>query len=257
LNVGAPLRVLILGGTTEASALARAVAGDARFAATLSLAGRTRTPVLPPIPHRIGGFGGIDGLATLLREQAIDALVDATHPFAAQMTRHAVAAAAETGILLLRIARPAWQPEPGDRWLAAGNMAEAARLLGESPRRVFVTVGQQDLAPFAAAPWHRYLIRSVDPPAAASLPPDAEVITARGPFVEADEIRLLRQHRIDILVSKNSGGAATAAKLAAARGLGIPVVMVARPVSPACETVADADAAFAWLARHAGAPRGV
>ena len=248
------MRVLILGGTSEASALARALAGDARFCATLSLAGRTRAPAASPIPHRIGGFGGIDGLTAYLRAERIDALVDATHPFAAQMSRHAAAAATQTGTKLLVICRPAWQPGPGDRWTTVADMQVAANALGGTPRRVFLTVGRQDLAPFAAAPWHHYLIRSVDPPDSALSPPDAETIAARGPFAEADERQLLAQHRIDVIVTKNSGGAATAGKLAAARALALPVIMVARPPAPAAgTTVTDAESGHAWLLRLHGA----
>ena len=255
------MRVLILGGTSEAAALARALAGDARFCATLSLAGRTRAPAAPPIPHRVGGFGGIAGLADYLRAERIDALIDATHPFAAQMSRHAVAAATQTGTRLLVIARPRWQPVPGDRWITVATMPAAADALGHTARRVFLTIGRQDLAPFVAAPWHCYLIRSVEPPDPVALPPRAEVIAARGPFAEADERRLLAQRRIDVMVTKNSGGSATAGKLAAARALGLPVVMVERPAAPpAGNTVADAESAHAWLLRvHAEttAERGV
>jgi precorrin-6A/cobalt-precorrin-6A reductase len=245
-----PLRVLILGGTSEASALARALAGDARFAPMLSLAGRTAMPVLPPIPCRIGGFGGVEGLEAYLRARAVDALVDATHPFAARMTSHAGQAAAACVLPLLRIDRPPWHPVPGDRWSFVPDMTAAAHALGPAPRHVFLTIGQQELAPFRAAPWHRYLIRSVDPPPPDLRPADAAIITARGPFDEAGEAALLRGHGIDVLVTKNSGAAATGAKLAAARRLGVEVVMVARPPSPVLETVADAAGALAWLERR-------
>ena len=241
------MRVLILGGSSEASALARALAGDARFAATLSLAGRTRAPMLPPVPARIGGFGGVAGLALWLREQGTEAVVNATHPFAARMAANAVAACAETATPLLHVLRPEWRAQPGDDWRVAADMASAAGLLGGVPRRVLLTVGRQDLAPFAAAPQHHYVIRSVDAPPDIALPPRAAVISARGPFAEAEERALLRAHAIDILVTKNAGGGATAAKLAAARALGVPVVMVARPPAAPGETVADVAAALAWL----------
>jgi precorrin-6A/cobalt-precorrin-6A reductase len=246
------MRVLILGGTSEASELARALAGDRRFAAVLSLAGRTRSPLPPPIPSRIGGFGGVEGLAAYLRAERTDALVDATHPFAVQMSRNAVAAGELARVPVLALCRPAWQPVQGDRWTVVADMPAAARALGRSLRRVFLTIGQKDLAAFAAAPWHQYVVRSVDPPDPAALP-GAEVIAARGPFEEGAERRLLEAHRIDVLVSKNSGGTATAAKLAAVRALRLPVVMVARPAAPPVETVADAAAALAWLARLHGA----
>lgn len=248
------MNLLILGGTTEASALARALADDPRFRATLSLAGRTRHPLPQPLPSRVGGFGGIEGLAAYLAEHRIEALVDATHPFAAQMTRHAAEAARRTGTPLLVVSRPAWEPSPGDRWIDAPDMTAAAAALGPHPRRVLLTIGQKDLAPFAAAPWHRYVIRSVEPPPPECLPPRAEVIAARGPFAEADERRLLATRRIEVLVTKNSGGEATHPKLAAARALGLPVVVVARPAQPpGIETVATVAEALAWLARRHGA----
>ena len=249
-----PLRVLILGGTGEASALGRALAGDARFDATISLAGRTRNPAPQPLPARTGGFGGAAGLAAWLRAESVQALVDATHPFAAQISANAVAAAQETGVPLLVLRRPAWRPGPGDAWTLVPSMHAAAEALGAAPKRAFLTVGRKDLLPFVAAPQHFYLIRSVDPPGGA-VPPSAEIIAARGPFAEKDERRLLQEHRIDVVVTKNSGGAATQAKLAAARALGIAVIMVERPPAPAAESVEDVAAALAWL--HAALPRGV
>lgn len=251
------MRLLILGGSTEASALAREVAGDARFAPTLSLAGRTQAPVLPPIPARVGGFGGVAGLVAYLRAERIAAVVNATHPFAARMSANAAEACAETGTSLLRVLRPAWTKQPGDDWRTVADMAAAAEALGAAPRRVFLTVGRQDLAPFAAAPQHRYVIRSVDPPPPESLPPQASIISARGPFDEAAEAALLRDHAIDVIVTKNAGGGATGAKLAAARMLGLPVVIVARPPLPPGERVPDVAGARAWLDRVHAALRGV
>jgi len=255
------LRVLILGGSAEASALARSLAGDSRFAPVLSLAGRTKSPRLPPIAHRIGGFGGVEGLAQWLREAGADLLVCATHPFAAQMRRHAAEAARRTGTALLVVERPAWSPVDGDRWIPVADMAAAASALGERPRRVLLTVGQKDLLPFVGAPQHVYVIRSIDPPAPESLPAGAEVISARPPFGEADERRLLETHRIEVVVTKNSGGSDAAAKLAAARALGVPVIMIKRP--PAldlsgldAQRAADAAGAMAWLeARHEATSR--
>lgn len=251
-----PLRVLILGGAGEAAELGRRLAGDERFAPLLSLAGRTRAPSLPPISHRIGGFGGVDGLVRWLAEFDAEALVCATHPFAEQMRRHAVEAARRSAVPLLMLERPAWMPGPGDRWIEVADMAAAVPALGDAPRRVLLTIGQKDLAPFGAAPQHAYVIRSIERPSAESLPPNAELISARGPFVEAEERALLRDHRIDVLVTKNSGGAATAAKLAAARDLGVGVVMVQRPRPPSLDGIDvaiahDAEGALNWLAaRH-------
>jgi precorrin-6A/cobalt-precorrin-6A reductase len=253
------MRVLILGGTGEASALARAIAADARFKATLSLAGRTRAPLPAPIPQRVGGFGGVSGLADYLIAERIAALVDATHPFAEQISRNAALAAGLAGVPLLRISRPRWKPDHGDRWRMVPDMASAAEALGPTPRRVFLTVGQKELFPFTTAPWHHYLIRSVEPPEPAALPAGAEVILARGPFAEPAERRLLARLRIEMLVTKNSGGEATAGKLRAARALGLPVIMVERPAETAAvQSVADPQAALEWLVRlHGTAARGV
>ncbi|HEX3349836.1 MAG TPA: cobalt-precorrin-6A reductase [Acetobacteraceae bacterium] len=246
------LRILLLGGTSEASALARLLAGDARFAPTLSLAGRTRTPALPPIAHRIGGFGGPEGLADYLRVTDTDAIIDATHPFATRISANAAIAAQKTGVPLVRLTRPPWEPQQGDIWIPVDDMSRAAIALGPMPQRVLLTVGRQELAPFRAAPQHHYLIRSVDAPGMTELPARADVITARGPFAEADEIALMRERRIEVLVTKNSGAAATAAKLSAARRLGIPVVMIERPPEPVCGRtiiVHTPESARAWLAR--------
>jgi precorrin-6A/cobalt-precorrin-6A reductase len=247
------MNILILGGTSEASALGDALAGDARFRATLSLAGRTLRPMAQKLPTRIGGFGGADGLARYLTEQHMHALIDATHPFAARITANAVAAAAATGTPLLVVLRPAWQPGAGDRWRGVPGMAAAAEALGRAPRRVLLTVGRQDLAPFKAAPWHHYVLRSVEAPPSGSLPPLVTLITARGPFREEDERRLLADARIEVIVTKNSGGAATEAKLAAARALALPVVMVARPPPPVVPTVPDVAGGLDWLAHQAAA----
>lgn len=253
------MRVLILGGTTEASALARAMAGDDRLRPVLSLAGRTRVPVLPAVASRRGGFGGVEGLAAYLRDERVDALVDATHPFAAVISGNAAEAARRTGVPRLVIVRPAWAEGPGDRWTVVADMAEAVAALGVARRRVFLTVGQQELAPFRAAPWHDYLVRSVEAPAAESLPPGARCIAARGPFTEEGERALLAEAGIEVLVTKNSGGSATAAKLAAARELGIPVVMVARPAPPPPPWAVTAEEALAWVLARRGhaAERGV
>ncbi len=244
-----------MGGTTEASAIARALAGDERFAPILSLAGRTRAPVAPPIPWRVGGFGGADGLAAWMRGEGIGALVDATHPFAARMKANAARAAAMAGVPRVAVLRPAWQAAEADRWTEVADMPAAFQALGHRHRRVFLSIGRQELAPFG--PPHHYLIRSIDPPD--RTPPDAVVIAARGPFTEDAERALLTAHRIDVLVTKNAGGEATSAKLAAARALGLPVVMVARPPPPEPPLVVDAAGALDWLAHQIGLPcwRGV
>lgn len=250
-----PLRVLILGGTTEASALARAITGDARLAPILSLAGRTTTPQPQPIPTRSGGFGGIEGLVRYLRCEGIKAVVDATHPYADQMSAHAVAACTQTGVPLASLVRPEWQRHADDRWQTVADTDDAARALGAEPRRVFLSLGRQEVHVFAQAPQHHYLARLIERPDQAVLPPDLRLLQARGPFDRADEERLLREERIDVVVSKNAGGPATYAKIEAARALGLPVVMIARPHKPAGIAMTDVDACVAWL--HGLAPRGV
>jgi len=192
-----------------------------------------------------------------LRAQRTGALVDATHPFAARISANAAAASILSSVPLLAIRRPAWKPVVGDRWTLVPDMEAAAAALGDTPRRVLLTVGRQDLAPFRVTP-HRFVIRSVEPPDPALLPAGAVVIAARGPFAVADERRLLAAHGIEVLVTKNAGGDATVAKLAATRALRIEVVMVERPALPQAESVATAEAALRWLQhRHQAALRGV
>jgi precorrin-6A/cobalt-precorrin-6A reductase len=242
-----PLRVLILGGTIEASTLARLIAGDGRFEATLSLAGRTSTPRPQPLPTRIGGFGGIDGLVHFIKEHAIDVMIDATHPYADQISAIAVAACGSAGVPLVSILRTAWQAQAGDRWQIVSDASKAAIALGLAPRRVFLSLGRLDLHAFAPAPQHHYVARTIDPPQQQELPPDIRFLQARGPFAQADEIRLLRDEKIEVVVSKNSGGSATYAKIEAARELGLPVVMIARPDKAAGHVVLSAEQAVAWL----------
>jgi len=240
-------RLLILGGTTEARRLAERLAGRADLAVTLSLAGRTLDPVKMPVPVRSGGFGGVAGLAAYLTENAVDGLIDATHPFAAQMSRHAAEAAAVAGVPLVALHRPAWEAVEGDRWMEVESVAAAAVELGQAPRRAFLALGRQELAPFEALPQHAFLIRSVDPVVPPLAVPDTVYVTARGPFGVEDDVRLLAEHRIDVVVSKNAGGEASYAKIAAARRLGLPVVMVRRPAVPDVPAVATVEAALAWV----------
>lgn len=247
------MRVLVLGGTTEARLLGQRLAADGRFDATLSLAGRTERPAPQPLPTRVGGFGGVDGLTAHLAAARVDVVVDATHPFAERISANALAACARAGVPLLVLERLAWMPQAGDNWLAVPDLAAAATALGDASRRVFLTTGRLGVAAFQAAPQHRYLLRSIDPPEAADLPPRCDVLLARGPFPVEDEIALMRREAVEIVVTKNSGAAAARAKLDAARALALPVVMVARADRPGAETVATADAAFAWLAAYSAA----
>ncbi|MBS7813704.1 cobalt-precorrin-6A reductase [Roseococcus pinisoli] len=247
--------LLILGGTTEARELAALLA--ARGAdAVLSLAGRTAKPVAMPVPVRMGGFGGVEGLVAHLREAGIRVLIDATHPYAATMSRHAAEAAARLGLPFLALRRPPWQRAPGDNWTEVADARGALAALGTAPRRVFLALGRQELAPFVEAPQHDYLIRSVDPIEPPLAVPHARYILARGPFPEAAEHALLRDARIEAIICKNSGGSATYGKIVAARALGIEVLLLRRPPLPPAPEVATAAEAMAWL-DQAGALRGV
>ncbi|MGJ4857451.1 cobalt-precorrin-6A reductase [Labrys sp. La1] len=240
--------VLLLGGTSEASALARLLAARPDIPAMVSLAGRTINPIEPPIAYRIGGFGGVEGLCAFLDEHAVTALVDATHPFAERMSANAVEAARRMGVPLLALRRPAWQAADGDRWSEVADAEAAVQALGAAPRRVFLTTGRLELPAFLAAPQHFYLVRSVDPPE--ELPPRAKLILARGPFAETDEIGLMREEAVDIVVTKNSGGSATYGKIAAARRLSLPVILLRRPETAEVKTVATAQEALAWIERQ-------
>ena len=241
------MRILILGGTTEARRLAERLAGRPELAVTLSLAGRTAAPAAQPVPVRIGGFGGARGLADYLSEERIDALIDATHPYAAVISANAAAAARSAGVPLLALRRPPWIATAGDRWTEVADVPAAASALGAAPRRVFLALGRNELAPFAGAPQHHYLVRSVDPVEPPLAVPHASYVTGRGPFGEADDRALLEAHRIEVVVAKNSGGTATYGKIAAARALGLPVIMLRRPALPQVPAVATVDEAVAWL----------
>jgi precorrin-6A/cobalt-precorrin-6A reductase len=249
------MRILILGGTTEARQLAERLADRCGVAVILALAGRTLAPVNIPVPLRIGGFGGAQGLANHLTGERVDVLVDATHPFAVNISHNAIEAARLANVPLLVLRRAPWVARDGDRWLEVDNLTQAARVLGMLPRRVFVASGRKDLLPLVAAPQHHYVIRSIDPIEPPLPLPHAEYLTMRGPFREEDERVLLATLGIDVVVSKNSGGAAAYGKIAAARQLAISVVMLRRPPAPAetVATVATVDTALSWLA-HAGLP---
>jgi precorrin-6A/cobalt-precorrin-6A reductase len=240
-------RLLILGGTGEAAALAERLAGDPRLSIVTSLAGRTRNPARLAGDVRVGGFGGAAGLAGYLQREAVALVVDATHPFAARMAANAAAACTAAGVPRLKLLRAAWRPVAGDRWIDVPDMAAAARAVGDAGRRVFLSVGRQDLGAFAGLAEAWFLVRSIDPLETPRPLARAEVIAGRGPFAEADEAALMREHRIDLLVSKNSGGEATYAKIAAARRLGLPVVMIARPPAPPGDRAASVDDAAAWV----------
>jgi precorrin-6A/cobalt-precorrin-6A reductase len=237
--------ILILGGTTEASALARLLAGRSDMPALLSLAGRTMNPGAQPIPTRVGGFGGAAGLADFFASKGVRAVVDATHPFAGQISANAALACAETDTPLLVLRRRPWSAEPGDTWTEVADAPAAAQALGPKPMRVFLTVGRLELPAFLDFPQHHYVIRTIDPPEA--LPPDARLILDRGPFDEAAERSLLKQEKIDVVVTKNSGGSATHGKIAAARALHLPVILLRPPDWPTATCVDTPEAAVMWL----------
>jgi precorrin-6A/cobalt-precorrin-6A reductase len=237
--------LLILGGTAEAAALAEALAG--RLSVTTSLAGRTEQPAPLPGAVRIGGFGGAAGLAAWIAANAVDRVVDATHPFAATISAHAAAACAECRVPLLRLERAAWRREPGDCWIEVEDMASAATALGQLGGRAFLTIGVQELAAFAGLDEVWKLIRVITPPPTSLDLGPHQILPGRGPFTLEDERRLLRRHGITVLVTKASGGTATVAKLVAARAAGLPVIMIGRPAKPAGTSVETVAAAVAWV----------
>lgn len=245
-----PLRVLLLGGTTAATAAAHVLHG-AGVDGVFSYAGVTRNPIAQPLPTRIGGFGGVAGMVDFVRRERITHIVDATHPFAAQISAHACAASAATGVPLLALERPPWQPQPGDRWTLCHSWAEAACALPAAPSRVFLAVGRLQLGHFAAHARHRYLLRLVNPVTVGELPLPAHslagIVVARGPFTLAADRELLLRYRVQCVVSKNAGGSAARSKIDAARQLGLPVIMVQRPQLPDRPSVQDVGAVLDWL----------
>ncbi|QCO57869.1 cobalt-precorrin-6A reductase (plasmid) [Pseudorhodobacter turbinis] len=250
-----PLNLLILGGTTEAAALCRRIAALG-LPATVSLAGRVAAPAPLALPQRVGGFGGAKGLAEYIRTHRITHLIDATHPFAANISANAVEASAVTRIPLVALTRPAWQPQPQDNWQVVPDMPAAVAALDRLSARVFLAVGRMHLADFAAHPQHFYLLRLIDPPQTPLPFPHHHALISRGPFTEAADMALLTDHRIDLIVSKNSGGSGAIAKIAAARALGLPVLMIDRPAIPPRAEVSSVDDVLAWLA-HFGIDLGV
>ena len=243
-------RVLILGGTGEAAQLAAQAAVLPGVEVITSLAGRTRRPVTPSGQVRIGGFGGDAGLVDYIRAQHIDLLIDATHPFAVHISFNATTASRACGLPHLLLLRPAWEPVAGDRWLAVESITAAVSILPSVAQRVFLTIGRQDLAAFAPLTDLWFLMRMIDPPTPDTPVPPGTLVLERGPFTLEDERELLQTYAIEAIVSKNSGGDATYAKMIAARELAIPVVMVQRPAIPEGEQVTDVEEALAWLARH-------
>jgi precorrin-6A/cobalt-precorrin-6A reductase len=241
------MRVLILGGTGDAVELAARVAVIQGVEAITSLAGRTRKPSIPLGDFRIGGFGGVAGLASYLRQMKIDLLIDATHPFATQISGNAAEAASEVGVPRLMLIRRPWEKLSGDRWIEVDNVEAAAKALPEEAHRVFLTVGRQELSTFAHLQDIWFLMRIIDQPTPDAVMPPGFIICDRGPFALHHEREILIHHKIDTIVSKNSGGDATYAKIIAARELGLSVVMVNRPAKPLGVYVTDVEGAVGWL----------
>lgn len=249
-----PPHLLILGGTGEAAALAeRAVArfGDA-LRVTTSLAGRTARPADVAGERRIGGFGGADGLGAYIAEHGVGLVIDATHPFAAQISAQAAAACAAARVPRLVLERPAWRRDPRDRWIEVDDFGAAAAALPALGRRCFLTTGARGLAAFAGLGDIHFIVRLVDAPGTALPLASYELVLGRGPFGLAEEGAMLQRHAIDMLVVKASGGGATEAKLVAARELGLPVVMLRRPPAPPGARADSVAAALDWLAARLG-----
>jgi precorrin-6A/cobalt-precorrin-6A reductase len=240
--------VLILGGTGEARRLATELAARARTRVVSSLAGRVSRPALPPGEVRIGGFGGVTGLLDYLAAQRVAAVVDATHPFAATITRSAVEATGRLGVPLVLLRRPGWTPVGGDDWRWVSSLDAAADALRDMGERVFLSTGRTGLAAFAGLDRHWFLVRSVEPPEPPT-PARMRVLLDRGPFTVEGETRLFTEHRIEVLVTKDSGGEMTSAKLAAARALEVPVLIQARPPVPPVPTESTVAGALRWLDR--------
>ncbi len=244
----------MLGGTTEASALAGLLAarGDA---AVLSYAGRVANPKAQPIPVRVGGFGGVEGLIAYLRDNHVTHLIDATHPFAARMSANAVVAAARAGVAHIALTRPAWAPVTGDRWTRVADIEAAVAALAGPARRVMLALGRMHVDAFAVQPQHDYLLRFVDAPDRPPGLPRHHLVVNRGPFDVEGDRHLMATHGIEVVVCKNAGGSGAQAKLGAARALGLPVIMIDRPVLPARLEVHAAEDVLRWLDH--GADRGV
>lgn len=243
------IRVLILGGTGDAADLTGKMSVIPDIEVITSLAGRTRQPSALPGTVRVGGFGGSTGLAAYLHEHHIDLLIDATHPFAAQISWNAAIAAMEVGIPHLMLVRPAWAKVVGDDWIEVESVAAAALAIPVTAKQVFLTIGKQQLAPFMQLPKISFLIRSIEPPTPDVAIPNSKLLLERGPFSLEQERQLLHDYGIDAIVSKNSGGDATYAKIVAARELSIPVVLIKRPAMPTGEKVTNVTGALAWLQR--------
>lgn len=243
-------RVLILGGTGEAFALAKLLDAGGGFDVISSLAGRTRYPVAPPGQVRSGGFGGAAGLLEYLRAEAIEAVIDATHPYAARISANAAKACDNINLPHVQLLRPAWQEKPQDRWIPVDSVRNAAaEILKGGFQRIFLTIGRQELKPFTAIKDRWFMVRMIDQPKTPLGLENCKIVLGRGPFDRKEEIRLMAENRVDAVVAKNSGGTATYGKLEAAQGLKLPVIMIQRPAEAPCNSVATPDEAATWVQR--------
>jgi precorrin-6A/cobalt-precorrin-6A reductase len=250
VSQGLSMRVLILGGTSEANRLA-AEAAAVGLDAVYSYAGRTQVPVNQPLPTRIGGFGGADGLADLIRQKKFTHVIDATHPFATEISRNALAACAATETPLIALERQMWIRTADDVWIDVDDIAAAVVALPQARRNVFLAIGRQHIAPFAGKPQHAYTLRFIDV-ADGPLPlADADLIVSRGPFTLAGELEMMRSRQIEWIVSRNAGGEGARAKIDAARELGLPVIMIQRPQMPERLRVESVAEVMQWLAHPA------
>ena len=226
--------------------MAEAIA-RAGLAGVYSYAGRTGAPTGQPIHMRLGGFGGVEGLCTYLEAERITHVIDATHPFAARMSTNALAACTANGTPLIALERAPWVAGDGDRWTSVPDIDTAVAALAGPPRRAFLAIGRQHINAFAAQPQHHYLLRLVDPPNGPLPLPNANVVVARGPFDVANDTALLREHGTELVIAKNAGGTGAVAKIAAARALDLPVVMIDRPAIPPRRVAHSVAGVMAWL----------
>ena len=243
-------KTLILGGSTLATALASEMAAAGR-PAVLSYAGRTESPLAQPVPTRTGGFGGVGGLVTFLNENSITSVIDATHPFAVQMSTHAIEAANIAGVNLLALEPDPWAAAPGDKWACVADIEAAAVALADVAQRIFLAIGRLNLASFASQPQHHYLLRLVDRPKIPLPLPKTTVIVERGPFTLEEDVALMKTHEIDLVVAKNAGGEGARAKIDAARSLKLPVIMIERPAIAERRVVSTVSEAMHWLVHEA------
>lgn len=241
-----PHNLLLLGGTTEATALAHLIAKTG-MKATISYAGRVERIKPQPIPKRIGGFGGVEGLCDFLEKEKITHLIDATHPFAAQMSENAIAACQKTQTPLLALTRAPWHQQPDDKWHHVTDIASAVSFLDRPARRVMLAIGRMHLDSFTIHPQHHYLLRLVDEPEVAPQFPHCDIVVSRGPFTKRNDMALLSAHDIDLVIAKNAGGKGAYAKIEAARALGLEVVMIDRPYISPRDEVHSPEEVLSWL----------